>query len=401
MKGGNPEEGGREREEGGEALVSRAAPLTPQPMSRIRVAVLMGGRSAERDVSLSTGRQVLSALDPTRYDAFPVDPAGLHLPTLRAPDLPGNAGVLPASQEERSEPDLPGSAGVPPASPEPRNLPVATGFPLDFGQRPDVALICLHGRYGEDGTIQGMLELLGIPYTGSGVLASALAMDKVMTKRFLVSEGIPVPAGVVVRHRREIGPLAAAVRDGASPLTCPLIVKPNRQGSTIGVTIVRTPQGLAAAVETALEFDGEALVERFITGIEITAPILGNDDPICLPLVEIVPSSGFYDYEAKYTPGATDEIVPARLPEVVAAAAREFAVRAHVSLGCRGFSRTDMLVEGDQIWVLEVNTIPGMTPTSLLPRSAAAAGISFPELLDRMIALALEGNPHGSSVAVA
>jgi D-alanine-D-alanine ligase len=308
----------------------------------------MGGKSAEREVSLSTGKQVLAALDSERYDAFSVDPAYLNVPSAGDPPLVG------------------------------RN-------------RPDVAVICLHGRFGEDGTIQGMLELMEIPYTGSGVLASALAIDKVMSKKILALEGIPVPPGLTLRGKSGADDYLARFRAGTAEVMYPSVVKPSRQGSTIGISVVDDPSEMAAALDTALHYDEEILVEKFIDGIEITGPVLGNDDVRPLPLVEIVPSSGFYDYEAKYTPGATDEIVPARLSPEQTRQAQELAVRSHKALTCRGFSRTDMLVAADAIYVLEVNTIPGMTPTSLLPRSAEAAGLSFAQLVDRMVQLALEG----------
>ena len=251
--------------------------------------------------------------------------------------------------------------------------------------RPDVVFIALHGPGGEDGTVQGMLEVLGIPYTGSGVLASALAMDKAMAKRVLSSVGVRMPQDVTVRR----GDGEAAAR--ASRLALPVIVKPNRQGSTIGMGIVRDPSELDAALAAAFRHDDTALVEQFITGTEITVPVLGNDLLEVLPIVEIVPAGGFYDYQAKYTPGATDEIVPARIPAAVADEARNIALLCHRTLGCRGMSRADMIVtDAGEVYTLEVNTIPGMTPTSLLPRSAQAADIPFPRLLDRLIDLALE-----------
>ena len=247
---------------------------------------------------------------------------------------------------------------------------------------PRSPVIALHGKGGEDGTLQGLLDLLGIRYTGSGVLASALAMDKAMCKRVLMGAGVPMPGDRTLRRGdHTLG----------SDLMLPLIVKPNAQGSTIGMTVVRHADELAGAVETAFEYDDTVLIEQFITGTEITVPILGNAELETLPIVEIVPSGGFYDYAAKYTPGATDEIVPARIPDLVAVEANRIAQVCHRTLGCRGMSRTDMIVtlEGE-IYTLEVNTIPGMTPTSLLPRSAQAAGYSFGHLLDRLIALALE-----------
>lgn len=358
-------------------------------MSRIRVAVLMGGTSSERQVSLSTGRQVMEALDPERYDVFPVDSANLGGPTL-----PRGAGAGAGSTPARALES--GARRTDNLTELARELPDPSMPPLVGRNRPDVAVICLHGKYGEDGTIQGMLELLGIPYTGSGVLASALAIDKLMSKKVFEWEGIPTPSSISLRSWRDAESYLAALEAGEARVTCPLVVKPSRQGSTIGISIVHDPAEVRAALEKAFEFDSDVLVETFIEGMEITGAVLGNDDPICLPLVEIVPASGFYDFEAKYTPGATDEIVPARLPEPVTQRAQELALRAHQALGCRGFSRTDMLVRGDEVWVLETNTIPGMTPTSLLPRSAQAAGIPFPELVERMIQLALEGRSGGS-----
>ncbi len=327
-----------------------------------KVAVLMGGASAEREVSLSTGRQILNALDPDKYTVYALDtasgqrflPAGVTQPLglLRATD--GGAEITALPQ-------------LPQASAE---------------DRPDVVFIALHGRGGEDGTVQGMLEVLGLPYTGSGVLASALAMDKAMSKRVLTGVGVLMPRDVTLTR-------GEAMPEGALPV--PLIVKPSRQGSTIGMTVVEEPQQLKAATDLAFEYDDVALVEQFIRGTEITVPILGNDTLEVLPIVEIVPASGFYDYEAKYTAGATDEIVPARIPDAVAAEARRIAQLCHRTLGCRGMSRTDMIVTpaGD-IYTLELNTIPGMTPTSLLPRSAQAAGYTFAQLLDRLLDLALE-----------
>lgn len=352
-------------------------------MSRLRVAVLMGGRSAEREVSLSTGKQVLQALDPARYDAFPVDTAQLSLGALG-----GAPAELPAAAADpRGGAHLPDHATV--------NAELGLPSPLDaprfLRERPDVAVICLHGKYGEDGTIQGMLELLDIPYTGSGVLASALAISKSMAKKIFHVEGIPTPPSITVRGRAAADAFLRDLQQGTAAVPCPAVVKPSTQGSTIGISIVRQPENMAAALSTALAYDEEVVVEKFVDGIEITGPVLGNEHLECLPLVEIVPTSGFYDYEAKYTPGATDEIVPARLTAEQTREAQELAMRAHRALGCRGFSRTDMLVAADGIWVLEVNTIPGMTPTSLLPRSAAAHGLSFSQLLDRMIELALEG----------
>ena len=299
-----------------------------------KIAVLMGGTSAERDVSLSTGKQILGALDETRYAFTSLDTA-----------------EMPALLKSLAE------------------------------DRPDVAVIALHGKGGEDGTLQGLLDLLSIRYTGSGVLASALAMDKAMSKRVLTAAGVLMPQDTTLRRGETL----------VGEIALPCIVKPNALGSTIGMAIARTSAEISPAVEAAFGYDDTVLIEQFITGTEITVPILGNAELEVLPIVEIVPKGGFYDYEAKYTAGATDEIVPARISETLAAEARRIAQLCHQTLGCRGMSRTDMIITPEgQIYTLEVNTIPGMTPTSLLPRSAEAAGYTFAQLLDRLIALALD-----------
>ena len=299
-----------------------------------KIAVLMGGTSAERDVSLSTGKQILGALDETRYAFTPLDTA-----------------EMPALLKSLAE------------------------------DRPDVAVIALHGKGGEDGTLQGLLDLLSIRYTGSGVLASALAMDKAMSKRVLTAAGVLMPQDTTLRRGETL----------VGEIALPCIVKPNALGSTIGMAIARTSAEISPAVEAAFGYDDTVLIEQFIMGTEITVPILGNAELEVLPIVEIVPNGGFYDYEAKYTAGATDEIVPARISETLAAEARRIAQLCHRTLGCRGMSRTDMIITPDgKIYTLEVNTIPGMTPTSLLPRSAEAAGYTFAQLLDRLIALALD-----------
>jgi D-alanine-D-alanine ligase len=260
---------------------------------------------------------------------------------------------------------------------------------LEEGLRPDVVIIALHGRGGEDGTIQGMLELLGIPYTGSGVLASALAMNKAMTKRLLRAEGIPVPADIVVRRhcRPDVGALHECL---VATFGYPVIVKPNEEGSTIGCTLVFGPDRLEDALQEAFRYDATVLVEQYIQGVEITIGLLGNEEPEALPIIEIIPHGAFYDYRAKYEPGGSTHIIPARIPEIAAKRAREYAVRCHQLLGCRGMSRVDLMVAEDKPYVLEINTIPGMTPTSLLPEAARAAGIEFPALLDRLIGYALK-----------
>jgi len=377
--------------------------------SKIRVAVLMGGRSSEREVSLSTGRMVMSALDPEKYEAIPIDCAHLGaLPALVMGDLnalPSGDTALP-NEVPGLQPSAAECAGAPPRRPPGQEMAVSgrSSAVVPPTGKPDVAFIALHGPYGEDGKIQGLLELLDIPYTGSGVLGSALAMNKWMAKKILRAEGVPTPEFLVLEGPAEVERFLALWREGGDAAAwqrpgepevvmprLPVVVKPNEQGSTIGISIVREPAEMAPAIQLAARHDPCVLIERFVAGTEITAAVLGNRELQVLPLVEIVPEGGFYDYERKYTPGATEEIVPARIPAAAATRAEELAIRAHRALRCRGMSRVDMIVGEDDVTVLEVNTIPGMTPTSLLPRAAAAAGISFPRLVDRLIELALEG----------
>ncbi len=310
-------------------------------MRTLRLALLAGGTSGEREVSLRGAAEVEQALDKEKYTVLRYDPAT---------DL----ARLAADAKEL-----------------------------------DLAFILLHGIHGEDGTVQGMLDLLGLPYQGSGVLGSALAMNKQLAKTLYLLNGLPVAAGELAQpaHCQNPGPLLAR-------LTLPLVVKPVRQGSSLGMSIVRQAEQLGPALSTAFQHDTEVLVEEFIQGREITVGVLGNTELTALPLVEIIPDSryAFFDYEAKYTPGATREVCPAEVDEHIRSTAQDYACRAHKALHLRGYSRTDMIVRDDgEIFLLETNTIPGMTPTSLLPQAAAQAGLSFSALLDRLIALALEG----------
>ncbi|MBP8645540.1 MAG: D-alanine--D-alanine ligase [Syntrophobacteraceae bacterium] len=308
---------------------------------KLTVALLAGGKSSEREVSLKSGEQVFQALDKDRYEVLRYDPRD---------DLPRLA---------------------------------------EDARKIDVALIILHGRMGEDGTVQGFLDLLGIPYQGSGVLGSAIAMNKILSKQIYTQAGLNVaPYGILDRRDRESG--FHQVRE----LGFPVVVKPEHEGSSIGLSIVSREEDLPKALETAWEFDVRCMVEKYVRGIEITGGVLGNEELQALPLVEIIPGEGhaFFDYQAKYMPGASREICPARISPELTSMAQDFAKRAHRALHCRGYSRTDMIIseETNEIFVLETNTIPGMTRTSLLPQAAAAAGISFSNLLDRLIDLALE-----------
>jgi D-alanine-D-alanine ligase len=254
----------------------------------------------------------------------------------------------------------------------------------DSSEPLDVVLIALHGTWGEDGRIQGLLDTLGIPYTGSGVLASALAMDKVMAKTVLKASGIDVPRGAVVSTA------GGADLEAARAVGLPAFVKPVASGSSVGAAIVRKAEDLASAITDALRYDERAMVEEYLKGTELTVAIIGNDELTALPVIEIVTPREFFDYHAKYDAGASEEIVPARVPDDVGKRAQDLAVRAHRALGCRGMSRTDFVWVGDRIVALEVNTIPGMTANSLLPKAAKAAGIGFGDLLTRLVEWSLE-----------
>jgi D-alanine-D-alanine ligase len=307
---------------------------------RLRVALLAGGKSGEREVSLNGAKGVEKALDSDKYDVKRYDPA-TDLESL-----------------------------------------VADAGSIDF------AFILLHGLFGEDGTVQGLLELLGIPYQGSGVLGSALAMDKNLAKEMFRLHDLPVAGWEMMDIHTETSTAKVVERLGL-----PLVVKPVCQGSSIGMTIARTETALADGIKTAFAHDSRVMVEQFIAGREITAGVLGNNDPIALPLIEIIPGEGytFFDYNAKYKPGASKEICPAPLDEDLTARAKRYGVAAHKALQLRGYSRTDMiLTDQGKFYLLETNTIPGMTATSLFPQAAAQHGLDFPNLLERLIELGME-----------
>ncbi len=300
---------------------------------QLRIAVLYAGDSSEREVSILSGRAIHQALTRLGHASRLVD----------------------VSERLLSKGDL--SLFVGP-------------------DRPDLAFLAVHGTNAEDGAIQGLLELLHIPYTGSGIQSSSLCMDKSLTKKLLSEQGIRVPLGVV---------LTSPETEVLLPL--PLVVKPNAEGSTVGVSFIRKEGELNQAIQQAFAYGPQVIVEELIEGIEISTPVL-DGEPL-LP-VEIAPISGQYDFESKYTPGATDEIVPARLGQHLLAKAQQIALRSHEIMGCQGATRTDMIVRGDDIFVLEVNTLPGMTGTSLLPNSAQASGISFDELCQRLVVDAID-----------
>jgi len=332
----------------------------------VKVALLMGGRSAEREISLRTGRGIAQALRNLGHEVTALDAA--------------NGRLLPAGEEERAA--LPADAVE--KLPASSSSAVANAAAINEAE---VVFLALHGGDGEDGTIQALLELAGKPYTGSGVLSSALAMNKAASKKVFVQEGIPTPEWVLLSAGEEQPEIDADALGGY-----PLIVKPNAEGSTVGLTVVTSLKDLPEAIALAGDYGPDVLIEQYIPGRELTVAVLGDE---ALPIVEIKPKSGFYDYEHKYTAGMSEYICPADLPEPLAARIRELGLRAARALGCRGVSRADFrLSPANEPYCLEVNTIPGMTPTSLVPMAAKARGMSYDQLVERMLELALDEWRH-------
>jgi D-alanine-D-alanine ligase len=300
---------------------------TRRELKSKKIGVLCGGLSAERDVSLKSGAAVHENLVSMGYDALLMDVD--------------------------------------------RNLPRSLA---DSGVQ--LAFIALHGRYGEDGAVQGLLELMGIPYTGSGVLASALAMNKIFAKAAFQAAGLKIAPYRVLTAGETLDPSSLG-------FPFPVVVKPSQEGSSVGVSIVKNPEDSRAALELAFRYDRDVLVEQFISAREIQVGILDDE---AIGAIEIVPRNEFYDFEAKYTPGMADHIFPAPLPEGLYRKALAIGARAHKALGCSGYSRVDLLVTpGEECYVLEVNTLPGMTALSLFPEIANGVGIPFGELLERIL----------------
>lgn len=329
----------------------------------LRVAVLCGGTSSERDVSIASGAQVVSALRHRGHHVVVVDTA--H-------------GLLAAEEEQRLL--VPGVGTTPPAEHALALMRASAGGLVQPVPRDcDVVFLALHGGTGEDGTIQGLLDLADLAYTGTGHMGSAVAMDKDLSKRLMLAAGVPTPAWLM-------SPVDAA--EVASRLGFPVVVKPNRQGSTVGLSVVRSAEELASAIARAEAHDAEVMIEAFVPGREITVGVL---DGQALAVGEIVlPADGVFDYEDKYQ-GIVREVFPADLPQALADDARTLALHAHQALKLGDYSRADFRLDADgQLWCLELNTLPGMTANSLMPQSAAASGIAFPELCERLCRLALD-----------
>ena len=334
---------------------------------RIRVAVLMGGRSSEHEISLASARSVIEALDPERYEVTRVEIAR------------DGRWALPSGEEA-------GSAA------ETLPVPVSSSVPETLGEV-DVVLPVLHGPFGEDGTVQGLLELAGVPYVGAGVAASALCMDKDLFKKVLRDSGIPVARHHAIRLRDPV----------ENPFGYPVFVKPARLGSSVGISKVHSEDELSPAVELARRHDEKVLVEEFVAGTEVECGVLGNlgagERPLASVVGEIVPHAEWYDYAAKYDEGGSDIVVPARIDPAVAEGVQAMAVDAFVATECEGMARADFFVtpEGEPV-VSELNTIPGFTATSVYARLFEASGIPYAELLDRLVQLALDRHERRSGL---
>ena len=307
--------------------------------SKYHVALLAGGTSGEREISLASGDGAQGALEEAGFKVTRLDPANRD-------DL-----------EKLIEDNF------------------------------DVAFLCLHGKGGEDGTIQGMLQLLGIPFTGSGVFASAAAMNKSNAKVMYKHAGIPIIPGVDLNENDEID-----IDEIKGIVGIPCVVKPATEGSSLGLRIVQREEDLEEAIHYVLTVDKDIVIEKFVEGTETTVAVLGNEELEALPVIEIVPlAADVYDFESKYAPGGCKHVCPARLDEATSEKLQNLAKKAHLALGCRGVSRTDFIVDSQgNPWILETNTIPGMTATSLLPDTASVAGYSFPQLCTKLVEFALE-----------
>jgi D-alanine-D-alanine ligase len=345
----------------------------------MRITLLLGGASAERDVSLASGLRIAEALRARSHAVTLVDPA---------------SGVITPAQETAMR-----SAGV--LHPEPPSLESLRTFrrgallpalgTLPEVRSADVVFLGLHGGEGEDGTLQALLDLARVRYTGSGHLGSAIAMDKDLSKKLFRAAGVATADWMMAGRHAGQAPDGSVV---AKTLGMPVVVKPSKQGSTVGLSVVKDPAGLAAAVAEAAQYDDEVMIERFVPGRELTVAILGDD---ALPVGEIIPKHDIYDYECKYTAGMAVEEFPARLPAAIAAEAQRQAKAAFTALKLDGYARIDFrLTAGGELFCLEANTLPGMTEFSLVPQAAAAAGIEFGALCERIVQLAMSQSHWGA-----
>ncbi|MDP4001112.1 MAG: D-alanine--D-alanine ligase [bacterium] len=335
---------------------------------KLRVALIFGGTSPEREVSLHSVKTVLRHFDSQKYDVIPVEISKEGKWLLTSPTIKQIAKEIPIKRATSKE-----------------LVPIEK----NAVRKIDVAFLVLHGPGGEDGTIQGMLDLLRISYTCSGVLASAVAMDKLRTKLMVASLDVLTPPDILISKHDWKSNAKLIIKK----LRGKFVVKPNQIGSSLGVTIVKEKRNIKKAFDKAFELDDEVLVEPFIEGREITIGTLGNKNPVVLPAAEILPltNKDFWDFAAKYEEGKADHLIPAPLTAAQTEKVSKLAYLVHTALGCRGITRSDFILDKKgRFWFLEINTIPGLTPVSLVPQMAAKAGISFPKLLEKLIKLARE-----------
>ncbi|MFH1008368.1 MAG: D-alanine--D-alanine ligase [Candidatus Latescibacterota bacterium] len=349
----------------------------------MRVAVLMGGHSTEREVSLATGRGITRALESIGHEVVPLDMASGEefLSTLwKTMDKGTNAGT---GKLKAPGPLFPVSEGR--SGPHSAVFQISRSLPAaGWEGGADLFFIALHGGFGENGGVQSLLEMMGVPYTGSGPLSSAMAMDKDVSKRLFRQRGVPTPPWFLVGKRCDAADVTERI---VGTFGFPCVVKPNDQGSTVGLTIVDEPTGVLGALALSLTYSAEALVEKYIPGRELTVAILGEE---ALPVVEIHPEHRVYDYACKYREGLSAYTVPAEIPKEVEREIQLQAKRAFCALKCRGYGRVDFRFDPKEgLFCLEVNSLPGMTETSLVPKAARAAGLSFEQLMGRIIELAI------------
>lgn len=333
----------------------------------------MGGKSSEHEVSILSGTNVVTNLNPKKYKMLPVviSKTGQRwkLTTkdalLRLADplrLKGTNREIVLSEEK-----------------------LIPGIETLSGSALNVIFIAMHGPHGEDGTIQGMLELTGIPYTGSGVLASAVGMNKEIFRKLMKEDGLPIPKYIVItKADRNILKLVKKIGN------FPYFVKPNNQGSSVGASIAKNESQLLCSIKEAFKFSDKVLVDEYIKGIELTCGVLGNNKLITLPSVEIVPKGDFFDYESKYNESGSQEIIPARISKKNEDAVKDLSTKVFSAIGAKGFARVDFILKKNKLYILEINTIPGLTKASLLPKEAKAAGIDYPKLLDMIIGYAIK-----------
>jgi D-alanine-D-alanine ligase len=352
-------------------------PLPP----RVRLIVLFGGRSAEHDISRISASHVLRAVDPQRYEVVPI-----AITRDGRWQLASAAAELVSGARHQELPDSLDTEG-----PEAAPLPALAST----GGIPTVVLPILHGPNGEDGTVQGMLELAGLPYVGSGVLGSAVAMDKAMAKTVLDAEGIAQPAWRTVR-RRDLTTDPGVLDRLIAELGPTVFVKPANMGSSIGVSRATGTEELRAALDDALQYDDLTVVEESVEARELECAVLGNEDPRASTVGEILPGAEFYDYEDKYAAGVARTVIPADIDAATMEAARALALRTFAALRAEGLARVDMFLVGDELMVNEINTIPGFTPISMYPMLWQASGLSYSDLVDELVALAIERHERRS-----